>query len=48
MNSIIFLEKGYEFSAKQRLLNVSKQESNYEIYGSAIYKLVNIEKVERF
>ena len=28
--------------------NVSKQESNYAIYGSAIYKLFNIEKVERF
>ena len=36
---IIFHEKCYE-------LNVSSQELNYEIYGSTIYQLVNIKKVE--
>ena len=36
------------FQQNNGKLNVSKQESNYEIYGSAIYKLINIEKVERF
>ena len=43
-----FSKRAMNFRQNNGNLNVSKQESNYEIYESAIYKLVDNEKVERF
>ena len=43
-----FSKRAINFRQNNGKLNVLKQESNYELYGSAIYKLVDNEKVERF